>query len=114
MMRIRLIVLVSIAMLAGAGAAAAAETAGVVRKAAGVVRIVRQGNAVPATVGMKLLPGDAIETGRDGAVGIILRDDSLVSLGPDSRFAIDRFLFVPAEGKLGLVGRLSRGTLEYL
>jgi hypothetical protein len=114
MMRLRLVFPLFLAMLAAAGPAVAAETAGVVRKSAGVARVVRQGNPVPATVGMKLLPGDAIETGRDGSVGIVLRDDSLVSLGPDSRFAIDRFLFAPAEGKLGLVGRLSRGTLEYL
>jgi hypothetical protein len=63
---------------------------------------------------MKLFADDAIETGRDGAVGIILRDDSLVSLGPESALTMKKFQFVPSEGKLGLVARLSRGTLEYV
>lgn len=114
MMRIALFVLLSLAVTAAGAPATAAETAGVVRKAAGEVRIVREGKAMPATAGMKLQAGDAIATGRDGSVGLILRDDSLVSLGPDSAFTLDRFLFAPREGKLGLFARLSRGTLEYV
>ncbi len=94
--------------------ATAAETIGVVRKTAGAVQVVRDGKAVPAAVGMKLLVADTIETGSGGSVGIILRDDSLVSLGADSSLALGKFQYAPAEGKLGLVARLSRGTLEYI
>jgi hypothetical protein len=114
MMRVALIVFLSLAILSGGEPAAATEAAGVVRKTTGDVRVVRAGKAMAAAAGMKLQAGDSIETGRNGSVGFILRDDSLVSLGPDSAFALNRFLFSPREGKLGLLARLSRGTLEYV
>ena len=95
-------------------AVAADETIGSVKKAIGSVTIVRDGQRTPAPPGFKLHSGDTLETGPDGQLGIILRDDSLFSLGPSSRFVIEQFLFVPAEGKLGLTARILRGTMAYV
>jgi hypothetical protein len=47
-------------------------------------------------------------------MGIILRDNSTLSIGPGSSLSVRNFLFSPAEGKLGLLVRLSRGTMAYL
>ncbi|HZW37076.1 MAG TPA: FecR family protein, partial [Candidatus Deferrimicrobiaceae bacterium] len=58
--------------------------------------------------------GDTLGTGRDGSMGVIFRDNSTLSLGPDSSLVIKTFLFSPAEGKLGLWVRISRGTMAYL
>ena len=74
----------------------------------------RDGQRSPAHPGFKLHAGDTLETGPDGRLGVILRDDSLLSLGPSSRIAIEKFLFVPAEGKLGLTARILRGTMAYV
>lgn len=90
-----------------------AATIGVVRRTTGDVTLYRAGKASPAAAGMKLRAGDSIETGGDGSIGVILRDDTLLALGPKSALAIDSFLFAPKEGKLGLVARLSRGTLDF-
>ena len=57
------------------------------------VRIERAGQRLAASVGMKLLEGDVIVTGRDGSAGVTFNDDSLLSVGPDSALAIDRFAF---------------------
>jgi hypothetical protein len=92
----------------------AEETIGVVRNAEGVVTVTRGEEVLPATQGTKLLAGDILGTGPDATLGIIFRDNSTLSLGPESRLVIDEFLFSPAEGKLGLLAHISRGTMAYL
>ena len=93
---------------------AAQETIGIVRNSAGAATITREGEIRPATSGTKLLVGDTLTTGADGSLGVILRDNSTLSIGPGSTLVIRNFLFSPAEGKLGLLVRLSRGTMAYL
>ncbi len=94
--------------------AAGAETAGVVRVSAGPATVTRDGRTFPAAVGTKLRAGDTLATGPGGSLGVILRDNSSLSLGPESRLVIRTFLFAPAEGKLGLLVGLSRGTLAFI
>lgn len=109
-----LIAAIGLLMLCAAapcGAAAGEEVAGVVKNAAGPATITRDGRSFPAAAGAKLRAGDVLATGPGGSMGVILRDDSVLSLGPDSSVAIRKFLFAPAEGKLGLLVRISRGTL---
>jgi hypothetical protein len=89
-------------------------TIGSVKIASGSASVVRDGQRIPARAGFKLNAGDILETGPDGSLGVILRDDSLVSLGPSSRVAIEKFLFQPADGALGLTARLLRGTMAYV
>jgi len=93
---------------------AADETIGSVKKVSGQVAVVRDGQRTPAHPGFKLHAGDILETGPDGLLGLVLRDDSLVSLGPSSRIAIEKFRFVPAEGQLGITTRILRGTMAYV
>ncbi len=94
--------------------AAAPETAGVVRVSAGPATVTRDGRVFPAASGTRLRVGDTLATGPGGSLGVVLRDNSSLSLGPESRLVIGTFLFAPAEGKLGLVVRLSRGTLAFI
>ena len=93
---------------------ASQETIGIVRNSVGIATVTRGGQALPAAAGTKLLAGDTLTTGSDGSLGVILRDNSTLSLGPGSTLVIRNFLFSPAEGKLGLLVRLSRGTMAYL
>jgi len=89
-------------------------TIGVVRNATGPANILRGDQIIPAAVGVKLHMGDTLTTGPDGSLGLILRDNSSLSIGPESSIVIQRFLFSPAEGKLGLFARLAKGTMAYL
>ena len=93
---------------------AADETIGSVKNSSGLVAVVRDGQRMTASPGFKLHAGDTLETGPESSLGIILRDDSMLSLGPSSRIAIEKFLFVPADGQLGFTARLLRGSLAYL
>jgi hypothetical protein len=94
--------------------AAAEDTIGMVRNLAGEASITRAGDVFPAAVGTKLLVGDTLMTGSNGSMGVILRDNSTLSIGPKSSLVVRNFQFSPADGKLGLIVRLSRGTMAYL
>jgi hypothetical protein len=108
------IFLASFSVLAQGTPVFAEETIGVVRNAEGAVTVTRGEEVLPATPGTKLMTGDILGTGSDGTLGVIFRDNSTLSLGPESRLAIDEFLFSPAEGKFGLLAHITRGTMAYL
>lgn len=94
--------------------AAAQDTIGIVRNLTGQASVTRGGEVFPAVVGTRLLEGDALMTGSNGSMGVIFRDNSTLSIGPGSSLVVRSFLFSPAEGKLGLLIRLSKGTMAYL
>ena len=89
-------------------------TIGVVRNSEGQAAVTRGERSFPATAGTKLHSGDTLSTGSDGSLGLTLRDNSSLSIGPQSRMVIDRFLFSPAEGKMALIARLAQGSMAYL
>jgi len=90
------------------------DTIGVVKNSSGETSLTRGERLFPAAVGTRLAAGDTLSTGPDGSLGVILRDNSILSLGPGSSIVIQTFLFSPAEGKIGLLARLSRGTMAYI
>jgi len=108
------VLLATLGAVACAGPARAGDTIGVVRTVGGAATVTRGENVLPADPGMKLLVGDALATGADGSLGVILRDDSCLSLGPSSRLVLRSFLFHPKAGNFELLARLSRGTMVYL
>ncbi len=108
-------VLLSSAFILPPGTAlAAGEPIGFVRNLSGTASLTRGGDTIPAAEGMKLLVGDTLVTGPDGSLGAIFRDNSSISMGPDSSFAVRDFEFAPEAGKYGLLIRITRGSLAYL
>lgn len=94
--------------------AADAPVVATVKAASGAAWIVRQGQPLPAQLGQYLGEADVLRTGTDGSLAVILRDDSVLTLGPDTEIAIERFVFEPAERRLGLVLRMARGLATYI
>lgn len=104
-----------LALLCAAPAGAArGEQIGRVRTLDGAVSIQRNGTSVPAAVGGDVQRGDVIRTGKPGAVGIVLNDDTTISLGSRSELTMIDFAFEPKEGKFALVTRMAKGTFSYL
>lgn len=95
-------------------AGAADEVIGSVKNVSGQGFIVRAGNNVPATAGAHLYGQDILLTAEDGAIGVILRDDSTLSIGPNSRIELSEFAFDPAAGRMSFITRLTKGTAAYL
>lgn len=101
---------VGVALLVGLGASAWADV-GQVKVVKGQVSIERQGQSLPARVGMTLEAADVLRTGADGAIGIAMRDDSRLSAGPNSVLALERFEFDAVTSKGRFDSQLQRGTL---
>lgn len=112
--RIVAVLIVALSILAWGLPSSAQEIAGVVQSSQGSATVTRGGQETPADPGMKLQVGDVLTTGSNGSLGVIFRDDSTLSLGPDSSLVVREFLFSPAEHRLGLVARLTKGTMAYL
>jgi hypothetical protein len=86
---------------------------GSVKTVLGAASVSRGNQTLPATAGMHLLLNDVLVTGADGRLGAILQDGTGIGLGPGTELKIDTFLFEPAQGKLALLLRLTRGVLAY-
>lgn len=97
-------------LLALPGAAAAQEWAGTVKSAQGQVQAERSGQWLPLKTGDRVLPGDRLQTGKDGQVAVTLRDDTLISAGPGSQLVIREFSFNPATHEGGMVVSVLRGV----
>jgi len=87
---------------------------GRIKVVTGSAFIVRAGALVPAQAGQAVFQADGLRTGADGRVGITLRDDTRLSLGPNSEVRLDRFAYAPAESQVGLVLRIVRGVVAYV
>lgn len=93
----------------------ASETGvGVLKTIKGPVFIERNKEVTPAKVGDKLFEKDVIVTGKSGSMGAILRDNSILSAGSNTRLTISEFVFEPAEKKLSGIVQVKRGTITYL
>jgi hypothetical protein len=99
-------------VLAAIGFAAPARAdVGQIKVATGQVSVDRKGQSLPAKVGMLLETDDVLRTGADGSVGITMRDNSLLSAGPNSILSLERFEFDPTTSQGSFDTRLRRGTL---
>ena len=89
----------------------AAVDIGQVKVVKGTVTVERSGQAVPAEAGTRLQTSDVVRTGNDCSVGITMTDNSLLSAGPNSVLALDRYDFndVTSEGRFD--ASLAKGTL---
>ena len=97
-------------LLLGLAAPAWADI-GQIKTRKGQVTVQRQGQELPAEVGMRLEAADTLKTGADGAVGITMRDNSLLSAGPNSMLSLERFEFDGATSQGRFDAQLQRGTL---
>lgn len=97
--------------LAGTTLAAATE-AGTVKTAKGAVTVERAGQKIAATPGVKVYAADRVLTGADGSVGITLRDNTVLSAGPNSTLALEKFAFDSTTHAGTIDATLKRGTLS--
>ena len=85
-----------------------------VQKVSGIATVVRQGQTMSAKIGLEIYQNDTLRTGPDGSLGVVFRDDTLLSMGPESVLVIDEFVFAPKQGKFSIVIKMLKGTAAYL
>jgi len=88
--------------------------AGHVKIVTGAAFIVRQNTTMPARPGDAVFATDTLRTQGNGTIGVTLADDTRVSLGPDSEMRLERYVFAPADGALGMVLNFVRGVAAYV
>jgi len=101
---------IAVAILSLAAPAFAADV-GLVKVSKGNVQIQRGSAKLPAPVGAAIQTNDVIVTGADGSAGVTFTDNSLVSVGPNSVFAIDRYSFDSTTHQGEFEGNLRQGRL---
>jgi hypothetical protein len=84
---------------------------GLVKVSKGTVTIQRDGARIPAVVGTGLRTADVIITGSDSSAGITFTDNSLVSVGANSVFAIEKYRFDTTTHAGEFEGNLRQGRL---
>lgn len=91
---------------------AADDFAGTVKNVQGNVFVKRQDMTLTAEWGMKIYANDVISTGKDGSAGIILQDNTIFSLGPESVLELKEFVFVPDQGSFYLLAKMIKGDIR--
>jgi len=90
---------------------AQAEEVGQIKVAKGTVHVERDGNRLPAAVGMPIRQSDALITGADGSAGVTFSDNSLLSTGPNSILVVDQYKFDSTTHAGKFDASLKKGTL---
>ena len=85
-----------------------------VKKVSGEASLERGGESVTAAVGTKVHQTDVLKTGADGKLGVTFRDNTMISLGPDTEVAVTEFTYQPRRNKLRFATSMSRGTAQFV
>jgi len=95
-------------------AQAETQVAGFIKTVDGSGQIVRAEASMPARAGDVLHVSDAVTTDDKSAIGIMLEDDTILSLGPNSRLELGNFAFAPQEENFAVAIRLLKGSFSYM
>ena len=88
--------------------------AGRIKIVSGSAFVMRDSGLIRAQAGQVVFEADGLRTGIDGHIGVTLKDDTRVSLGPGSEVRLEQFVYAPASGSLGLVLKIMRGAVAYV
>ena len=87
---------------------------GYVKNITGEASVTTEGDIIKAKVGTPVYQGSVLNTRTQSSLGITLKDATVISLGPETEFAIDEYAYVPAKNKLKLSSRITKGSLNYV
>jgi hypothetical protein len=87
---------------------------GYIKSVQGDATVLATGHNTKAEPGTPVKASDVLKTGKDGSLGITLRDNTVLSIGPDTEFVVEEYVFNPAKDELKLGASLGKGTLNYV
>ncbi len=97
--------------LAALVATPAAAEIGRIKSTIGTASVQRETNHIPAAIGLELMPGDWLETGKDGRITLTFIDNTRFAVGPDSRIALTKFDYDRTSQKGEFVAQIERGSI---
>jgi hypothetical protein len=114
-MRLKLLLLISAALLSGATAIAApGEDIGAAVKIVNLVTAEYETDQRRLAQGDNVRQDELIEVGTDGTGEIRLRDNTQLALGPGSRLLLDEFIYKPDISGGAIVLNLVRGSFRFI
>lgn len=110
--------LLAAGLMALVGVAVAQEAAGspvgYVKTVKGSATVTTDGQVVQAQPGTPLHQGSALRTAAQSSLGVMFKDNTAMSFGPNTELTVEDYLYEPSEGKLKLGARMGKGTLNYV
>ena len=94
--------------------AMAQDAIGYVKNVSGDAFVITKGNRVAAKSGTPVFEGSQLRTGAKSSLGITFKDETIMSFGPDTELTVDAYLYQPAQGKLKLGSRITKGSMNYV
>jgi len=109
-----ILVLISSAVLLGFAGLGFATESGIVKTVRGKVLIERGSSKLDARVGDPVQELDRVIVQGDSSVGISMKDETLLGIGPNSTMVIDRYSYDPVTGDGKVETSILKGTLRYV
>jgi hypothetical protein len=103
--------LAAVMALAFAGTALAEVAAGTIKTSKGLVNIERGSEKLSAQSGTPVFVSDKVRSGADGSFGITLKDNTLLSGGPNSLMVINKFAYDTTTNAGNMTIGVRKGTL---
>lgn len=107
-------VLISCAALFGIAGLDFADESGIVKTVRGQVLIERGSSKLEAKVGDPIQERDRLIVQSGSSLGISMRDETLLGIGPNSTMVIDRYSYDPVTREGKVETSLLKGTLRYV
>jgi hypothetical protein len=111
---IKIICLVFLVVCLDARLMQADDSIGAIKKLNGAATFVREKKELKVKLGDPVFMKDVVKTDNTGSLGITFKDNTMISVGPNTVYTIDEYVFKPSEQKLAFVSNISKGTLHFV
>ncbi len=90
------------------------EAIGFVKTVTGEAWVTTAGQRSRVQLGVPIFLGSQLKTSAAAAIGVAFKDNTMVSLGPDTDMTVDEYLYAPSKKDFKFGARLSKGSLNYV
>lgn len=90
------------------------DSIGVIKKINGAATVVRGKNEYKVNIGTPVFMKDILKTDNTGSLGIRFKDNTMISVGSNTVYTIDEYVYQPNEQKLSFVSKITKGTLHFV
>ena len=90
------------------------DSIGAIKKLNGAATVVREKAEHKVIIGAPVFMKDVLKTDNTGSLGITFKDNTMISVGPNTVYTVDEYVYQPDEQKLSFVSKVSKGTLHFV
>lgn len=92
----------------------ASESSGFVKTLKGDATIIRENKNIDVKIGTAIYEKDIIKTSHGSTLGLIFKDNTLISLGSKTTYIVEEYEFNPEQKKEKFISRLKKGSIACL